>query len=74
MDVKTNYIVPVDLNALMYMNYMAVAEFFSLLGDVVNSEKYLEKAETLSKAIKAVLWDAEEKMWFDFDILNNVRG
>ena len=43
MDVKTNYIVPVDLNALMYMNYIAVAEFFSLLGDVVNSEKYLEK-------------------------------
>ena len=32
MNIKTNYIVPVDLNSVMYMNYVAIAEFFSLIG------------------------------------------
>ena len=71
-DVKTNFIVPVDLNCLMYMNYMNLAEFHSLLGDAAKSEANLEKAEKMMKAVKDVFWDEEDKMWYDYDMVNNL--
>lgn len=54
------------------MNYMNLAEFHSLLGDVIKSELYLQKAEDLAKAIKVIHWHEEDKMWYDYDILNSV--
>ena len=67
-DVKTNNIIPVDLNALMYMNYTMVSEFHSLLGDTLASEKYAKKAASLAETINAILWCEEEKIWFDYDL------
>ena len=46
-NIKTTMILPVDLNALMYMDYMAISEFFSLLGDSAKSEEFKKKADTL---------------------------
>ena len=54
MDVKTSHILPVDLNALMYMNYNAVSEFYSLLGDSIKSDEYIKKAAVLKEAIGKV--------------------
>ena len=71
MDVKTSHILPVDLNALMYMNYMAVAEFYSLLGDSVQSDEYIKKASNLKEAIAAILWHEDEQMWYDYDLQND---
>ncbi len=68
---KTNYVVPVDLNAVMYMNYASVAEFHSLLGDAERSEAFAAKASALQKSIRAVMWNEEERMWFDYDFLNS---
>ena len=68
--VRTNFIVPVDLNSVMHMNYVSMAEFYSLLGDAERSECYMEKAEALQKSIRRVLWSDEERMWFDYDFLN----
>ena len=48
-DVRTNSIIPVDLNALMFMNYTYISEFHSLLGDTLKSEKFANKAATLSQ-------------------------
>ena len=70
-DVKTNNIIPVDLNALMYMNYMIVSEFHSLLGDTPSSEKFIQKAAALKATITKILWCDDEKMWFDYDLENN---
>ena len=36
-----------DLNALIYMDYMAISEFFSLLGDSAKSEEFSQKAAKL---------------------------
>jgi Trehalase len=30
-DVKTNWIIPVDLNSIMFMNYNCVSEFYAVL-------------------------------------------
>ena len=46
-NINTSMILPVDLNALMYMDYMAISEFFSLLGDSAKSEEFSKKAATL---------------------------
>lgn len=70
-EIKTNYIVPVDLNSLMFMNYANLAEFHSLLGDPIMAEKYMAKADEMQAAIKAVLWCEEDRMWYDFDLINN---
>ena len=46
-NVRTSSILPVDLNALIYMDYMAISEFFSLLGDSAKSEEFSQKAAKL---------------------------
>ena len=43
-DVKTNYIIPVDLNSIMFMNYNCISEFYAVLGDTVKAELYSVKA------------------------------
>ena len=68
--VRTNFVVPVDLNSVMHMNYVCMAEFYSLLGDAEKAEGHMVKAEALQKAIRRVLWSEEERMWFDYDFLN----
>ncbi len=73
-DAKTGYIIPVDLNALMYKNYRHMMDFSA--GAYYSDEmfnKYNEKAQKMLAAMKAVFWDEKEKMWFDYDLLNNKR-
>ena len=55
----------------MYMNYMAVSEFYSLLGDEAKSEEFSKKAASLKEAIKAVLWSDKDQMWYDYDLEND---
>jgi len=70
-NVRTSSILPVDLNALIYMDYMAISEFFSLLGDSAKSEEFSQKAAKLKEAIQAVLFVAEDSMWYDYDLEND---
>ena len=62
---------PVDLNALMYMNYNAVSEFYSLLGDSAKSDEFNQKASKVKKAIEAVLFCPDDEMWYDYDLQND---
>ena len=73
-EVKTNYIVPVDLNCLMFMNYSNLSEFHSLLGDSIKAEEFADKAKAMQKAIQNVLWNQDDRMWYDFDLINNVSA
>ncbi len=70
---RAHYIVPVDLNALMYMNYVNLSEFHSLLGDQARAEHFARKAEDVKEAIAKVLWHQEDGVWYDFDLVNEVR-
>lgn len=73
LDVKTSFIIPVDLNAIMYMNYRTMSDFYAQLGDTESSEFHSKKATVLKEAIGKVLWSKEDNMWFDYDLLNDVR-
>ena len=54
---------PVDLNALMFMNYSAVSEFYSLLGDTSKSDIFAKKASEIKIAIENILWNEEDQIW-----------
>lgn len=71
LDVKTSFIIPVDLNAIMYMNYRTMSDFYAQLGDTESSEFHSKKATVLKEAIGKVLWSKEDNMWFDYDLLND---
>ena len=73
LDAKTNYIIPVDLNSLMYRNYSLLADFHDHFGHKEKVKEFKEKASKMLEAICNILWDPEEEMWFDFDMLNGKR-
>lgn len=48
---KTCFILPVDLNALMYKNYVHLTDFFKIVGDPLREKQNREKAEAMSNTI-----------------------
>ncbi|XP_053680551.1 trehalase [Anopheles nili] len=72
-DLKCRSIVAVELNAILYWNARIIAEFYGYRNDISSiskKEEYLAKAEELKKAINAVLWDEQEGVWLDYDLIN----
>lgn len=67
---RAHYVVPVDLNALVYMNYVSLSEFHSLLGDEARAEEFAGRANRLRKAVDKLLWHEEDGVWYDFDLVN----
>lgn len=72
-DAKTCYILPVELNALMFKNYLYLAQFHDKVGIASKVGSYEDKARDMLRTIGDLLWDSDEKMWFDIDVLNNKR-
>ena len=70
---KTAYILPVDLNALMFKNYETMGRFWSFLCCEEKVLEYKVKAANMLKSLSELFWDPREGMWFDIDILNNKR-
>jgi len=69
-DLKTQCIIPVDLNSILYWNSILLMEFFRELNMPQKSEKYRFIAEELLEAVTAVLWHDEVGAWLDYDIIN----
>lgn len=70
-----NYVSP-DLNALIYFNYLFVAQLLEReqyfdLG--YSSEDFRKKAERLQDNINSVLWDKDKKCWFDYNFESGQR-
>lgn len=70
---KTNLILPVDLNALMFKNYRLLSDYFERFGNEEKSVHYKNKSIDLLNAISTIFWDADEEMWFDFDLIHHSR-
>nr|XP_018899078.1 PREDICTED: trehalase-like [Bemisia tabaci] len=66
----TESIVQVDLNALLEQNARILSRWCAILGKPNKSAHYKEHADDLLKAITAILWNEEEGIWFDYDLLN----
>ncbi len=72
-DVNTCFIIPVDLNSLMYKNYGHMASFYRELKNEEKAKLYEKKARTVLSTICNLLWDPHENMWFDWDMKNHKR-
>ncbi|KAL0271426.1 UNVERIFIED_CONTAM: hypothetical protein PYX00_008531 [Menopon gallinae] len=67
---KTKYIVPVDLNALLYWNADILSKLFTKVGDEQKSLLYAKKASEILEAVNKVLWLDQVGIWLDYDLLN----
>ncbi|PSN49112.1 Trehalase [Blattella germanica] len=72
-DLKTRYIIPVDLNAILYWNAKLLSGFYKELDMPEKSSKYRDIAEKWLDAVTAVLWHDEVGTWLDYDIMNDVK-
>ncbi|KAL5244702.1 hypothetical protein ACI65C_012112 [Semiaphis heraclei] len=70
-DIKTKFIVPVDLNSILQTNAMCLSQWYSKMGDTAKAEKYRVISEKLLNGIQEVMWRPDLGAWFDWDTLNN---
>ncbi|XP_017753847.1 PREDICTED: trehalase-like [Eufriesea mexicana] len=70
LNISTQYIIPVDLNAILQQNARLLNEFHTLLGNNAKSQYYMKIAGELQMAIDNVLWNEESGIWLDYDVKN----
>ncbi|KAI3422303.1 hypothetical protein GPALN_012828 [Globodera pallida] len=67
--IATSEVVPLDLNVFMALNYRTLGKLY---GDVLNEhekgQKYKSMAKTMMTSIDKVFLDANDGIWFDWDL------
>ena len=72
-NIRAKFIVPVDLNSIMYKNYSTLSSFLARLGRHVESSNYESKATALKRAVMTVLFDSASGTWRDYDLIHGQR-
>ncbi|XP_043801135.1 trehalase isoform X3 [Apis laboriosa] len=72
-NLKTRYIIPVDLNSIIYRNAVLLAQYNQRMGNESKVAYYQKRAAEWKKAITAVLWHDEVGAWLDYDMLNDIK-
>lgn len=73
-DTKTTHIIPVDLNAILCKNEQILERFHQQLGNSAKAWSYKEARNRRIDAVREVLWDDRQGIWFDFNLMNNKRN
>ncbi|XP_076622005.1 trehalase [Colletes latitarsis] len=71
LNISTQYVIPVDLNAILQQNARLLSEFHRFLGNSVKSQYFAKIAAQLQLGIDNVLWNEMEGIWLDYDMKNN---
>uniref|UniRef100_F1KTJ0 Trehalase n=1 Tax=Ascaris suum TaxID=6253 RepID=F1KTJ0_ASCSU len=66
--IRTNNIIPVDLNAFMVLNYDSAADLYLELGRERKAQNYRKLAADLWASMGSVLWNEAEGVWLDYDV------
>lgn len=69
-DTKCRSIIPVDLNSIIYRNLKKISLFYQNVGDTNKADEYAQRASDLQVAIQAILWNEEDGIWYDYDLIN----
>lgn len=70
LNVSTEDIIPVDLNALLQRNARILSEFHSHLGNTVKALHFAKIAVKFQQGIDNVLWNEAVGTWLDYDAKN----
>ncbi|GAV09968.1 Treh, partial [Ramazzottius varieornatus] len=70
-EIRTQDIIPVDLNAFLCQTERHLAFFYNQIGDKEKNMEYERKSEKRGDAIHAVFWNNSAIMWRDFDLKHN---
>ncbi|XP_050527394.1 trehalase [Daktulosphaira vitifoliae] len=72
-NLKTRYIIPVELNALIYWNAKILSDFYRDLNVPEKVLKYENIGYKWIEAVTAILWHEEVGAWLDYDMLNEIK-
>lgn len=70
LNISTSDIIPVDLNAILQQNARLLAQFHRILGNKEKVQCYTKTAQEYQTAIDNILWNAQERIWLDYDTKN----
>lgn len=66
--------IPVDLNAILYRNYVILAEYHEKLGNSSRSQYWDDRARKLKSAILDLHWDSQALIFRDFNMTANAKA
>ncbi|XP_033323924.2 trehalase [Megalopta genalis] len=70
-NISTEYIIPVDLNAILQQNARLLGQFHRILGNFRKAASYDKLAAQIQQAIDNVLWNEEKGVWLDYNLKTN---
>ncbi|XP_065217849.1 trehalase-like [Planococcus citri] len=71
LNLDTQNIVMVDLNAMLHFNVAKLAQWYECLNNPQKSSYYKQIADDLFEAIQEVLWNEEDGVWYDWDLVSS---
>ncbi|XKL67138.1 hypothetical protein PGB90_010558 [Kerria lacca] len=69
-DINAPGIIPVDLNAFMHANALALSTWWIRIGNEEKSQRYRDIANEFLRGLQEVLWREDIGTWFDWDLIN----
>ncbi|XP_022917822.2 trehalase-like [Onthophagus taurus] len=71
--ISVSKVIPADLNGILYGAFNDMAQMYSKIGQLQNKTAWTQRAEELKKAINSVLWDEEDGIWYDYNLITKKR-
>ncbi|GAV04749.1 Treh [Ramazzottius varieornatus] len=65
--IRTETIIPVDLNAILCASERLMGDFYYLTGNITQAEVFRDRAVKRADAIHDLMWNDHKKMWRDYD-------
>ncbi|WP_250207522.1 trehalase family glycosidase [Alteromonas oceanisediminis] len=72
--IHTTDVIPVDLNALLYLVERHLAGFHQRLGHCREYRRYTALADDRQVAINTLMWCEQHQLYFDFDTSQEIRS
>ncbi|KAF2749798.1 glycoside hydrolase family 37 protein [Sporormia fimetaria CBS 119925] len=71
---NTANIIPVELNAILYGNELAIAEFHRRVGNFSAAKEWANRAAERQEAMTAIFWDEEHYSYFDYNLTSGEKN
>ncbi|XP_076275764.1 trehalase-like isoform X1 [Rhynchophorus ferrugineus] len=65
--IRTQRVVPVDLNSFLYKAFQSLSDFYRYLGDKRKENQWASLSNDWLQSIEEVLYNQEDGIWYDYD-------